>query len=188
MGFSLIGWGVFSLIFLILIGFVSNLNPSSSGIISVQNARLACPMPDSAGVHGSGYDSSGTSILIHRNGTYNYPNVGNKTLTLKVNGIICSNVHTLDTVDYFYGTGAGVAGAGMVFFVGDYFSELIDKVGALLTLFLLYVTPLNFHIFGFGIGDISAMGQMAVYSLYGFCYIGIGGMIYKLIDPFAGGS
>ena len=187
MALSLIGWGVFSLIFLMIIGFVSNLNPTSQSIIAVQNARLACPMPDSSGLHGIGLDSSGNSILFHTNGTYNYPNVNNKTKTLTVGGIICTGVHTLDTVDYFYGTGAGVAGAGVVFFIGDYFSELVDKVGALLTLFVLYITPINFTMFGFTLSSLSPMAQMMVFTLYAFCYTGIGAMIYKLIDPFAGG-
>lgn len=175
MAVTLMGLFAFSLIFLIVLGFISNQNPTALSGIQTQFNRLTCPFPSSSGL----WNNTGT--LEYTNGTYNYPSVNVRNITLT-----CTSVHTLNGFDYFYGTGAGVPFAGMVFFIGDLLSELVDKAIAFFTLAGFYLLPINFTILGYTITSMSANAQMAIIGVYGFCYIFIGIGIYKIVSPFSG--
>lgn len=91
--------------------------------------RLACPAPEGSGL----WNSSGT--IMRTNGTYNYEAVNVNVLTLT-----CTEVHTLNGFDYFYGVPT-VPFAGFPFFVSDWVSEQFgNKGGALIELIVLFVT------------------------------------------------
>jgi len=170
---NLMGLFAFSVIFIVILGFISNQNPTALSNIQTQFNKLTCPMPSSAGL----YNASG--VITQGNGTYNYPNVNNETLTFT-----CTNVHTLNGVDYF--NGEPVAPVGVVYYIDDLLAELVDKALAFFTLLSFYLAPINFTILGFTINDMSTMAQMAIIGVYGFCYIFIGIGIYKIVSPFSG--
>jgi hypothetical protein len=175
--------GSFSVVFIIIIGFVSNQNPTALAGIQDQIDKLSCPMPSQSGL----WNNTGT--LMYSNGTYNYANKDSQVLTLT-----CTEVHTLDGVDYYYGQFIDIFGAGAgipmgaFFFIGDYIAVIGDKLLAVFTLIGFYLTPINFEILGYTIDDLALLAQMAIISIYGFCYIMIGIMIYKILSPFSGAS
>lgn len=172
---NLIAMGIFGMMFLAVLAIVSNSGATSISNISQQFDRLSCPMPSSSGL----WNSTGT--LMYTNGTYNY-----EAVNINVNTLTCSEVHTLDGFDYFYGSPT-LPFAGFGFFIGDWISELIaNKLSALFTIIFYILTPANFNILGYTIDDITGFGLMFVITLYAFCYISIGAMIYKIVSPFSG--
>lgn len=117
---------VLPIIFIVVMGFIFQQNTQQ--IQNLQD-RLACPAPEASGL----WNSSGT--IMRTNGTYNYEAVGVQVLTLT-----CTEVHTLNGFDYFYGVPT-VPFAGFPFFVGDWVSEQFgNKGGALIELIVLFVT------------------------------------------------
>ena len=169
--------GIFAIIFLAVLAVISNTSATSIGNITTQFNRITCPLPSQTGL----WNASG--VIQFSGGTYNYPNVGNMTLTLT-----CTNIHTLDTIDYFYGSPT-LAGAGAIFYVGDYVSEILaNKVTAFFTIVFFILTPANFNILGFTIADLSGIPLMFLIALYAVLYVCIGAMLYKTLSPFSGAT
>jgi hypothetical protein len=91
--------------------------------------RLACPNPEASGLWNN------TGVITRTNGTYNYEAVNVNVLTLT-----CTEVHTLNGFDYFYGVPT-IPFAGFPFFIGDWVSEVFgNKGGALAELIVLFIT------------------------------------------------
>lgn len=173
---NIIGLGLFGMLFLAMLAIISNTSSTSIGNIQSQLDRIGCPAPETSGL----WNSSGT--IQHSGYTYNYPNVGNKTLTLT-----CTNVHTLDDHDYCYGCGSLVSFAGGIFYVGDWISEVVGNKGsAVSTLLIFFLTPANFNILGYTINDLIGVPLMVVIVAYAISYIFIGAMLYKILSPWSG--
>jgi len=171
---NLVVWAVFGLLIIGIMAIVSNSGTTSAANIQNLFDRMGCPMPASTGL----FNSSGT--IIFDNGTYNYPDVGNQTLTLT-----CTEIHTLDGVDYYYGQPA--VAIGVFYYINDYISELFgNKISALFTIFGFILAPINFDVLGYTISDLSGIALMLVIGLYIFAYIPIGILLYKAISPFTG--
>jgi len=174
MALNLMSIGMFGMIFLAILAIINNTSPTAISTIQQQFNRISCPLPSQSGL----WNSSGTIMYV--GGTYNYPNVGNQTLTLT-----CTYVHTLDGIDYYYGQPA--VAIGVFFFVGDYISEILaNKVSAVMEIVFYILTPANFSVFGYTINDLSGIALMIIIGIYAFCYIAIGAMLYKILSPFSG--
>lgn len=160
--------------FIVILGIVSNTGATATDNIQFQFDRLSCPMPVQTGL----WNSSG--IIMLTGGTYNYENVGSP-----VNTLTCTEVHTLDGVDYYYGQPA--VAIGVFYYIGDYISELFgNKVVAIFTLISYILTPANFDILGYTLADVTGIALLFIIGLYSFAYIAIGIFLYKTISPFAG--
>lgn len=160
--------------FIVVLGIVSNTGATATDNIQDQFDKLSCPMPSQTGL----WNSSG--VIQYEGATYNYPNVGNQTLTLT-----CTPIHTTDNVDYLYGS-PGVA-IGVFFYIGDYVSEIFgNKLVAIFTLIAYILTPANFDILGYTLSDVTGVALLFIIALYSFAYIAIGIFLYKTISPFAG--
>jgi hypothetical protein len=171
---GLIPWAIFGFIIIMIFAIVSNSGQTGTANIQSLMDRLNCPMPSGTGLWNN------TNVLTLDGGTYNYPNVSNQTLTLT-----CTDVHTADNVDYFYGQPA--VAIGVFYYANDYLSELFfNKVSAIFTMIGYILAPINFDVWGYTIGDLSGVALMVVIALYVFAYIPIGIIIYKTISPFTG--
>ena len=154
---------------------VGNSSATAIATINEQFDRLTCPMPAISGL----WNNTGT--IMYSGGTYNYANVSSPVLTLT-----CTEVHTIDGYDYFYGAPT-IPFAGFPFFLGDWISEIFaNKLSAFFTILTYILTPANFSAFGYTIADISGQALMLIIGVYAMCYIAIGALIYKIISPFAG--
>ena len=172
---NIIGLGLFGMLFLAMLAIISNTSSTSIGNIQAQLNRINCPTPEASGL----WNNTGT---IRRTGqTYNYPSVSNKTLTLT-----CTNVHTADGFDYCYGCPT-VSFAGMMFYMGDWISEVVGNKGSGIgTLLFFFLTPANFNILGYTINDLIGVPLMVVIVAYAISYIFIGAMLYKMLSPWSG--
>lgn len=122
---------VVPIIFIVVMGFIFQSNTAQ---IENLQERLACPNPEGSGLWN---DTSivPSGVITRSNGTYNYEAVG-----LPTNTLTCTEVHTLNGFDYFYGVPT-VPFAGFPFFVSDWISEIFgNKGGALVELLVLFVT------------------------------------------------
>jgi hypothetical protein len=150
---------VFPVIFIIVMGFIFQQNTAQ---IQNLNERLACPNPEGSGIWND-TSTNPAGIIRHSNGTYNYEAVG-----LPVNTLTCTEVHTLDGFDYFYGVPT-VPFAGFPFFVADWLSEIFgNKAGALAELVVLFVTAPS---------QISGLGWYIYVDVVLFSFIIIGGIM-----------
>lgn len=182
---GLVPWAIFGLLIIMVMAIVSNTGQTATANIQQLMDRLGCPMPEGNGL----WNSSGT--ITHTNATYNWPNAGGgagaQPIGNLTNGgtLTCTEVHTLDGVDYYFGQPA--VAIGVFFYVNDYISELFgNKVTAVFTMIAYVLAPINFDVFGFTIADLSGVALMLVIGLYVFSYIPIGILIYKAISPFTG--
>lgn len=73
---------------------------------------------------------------------------------------------------------------GWYFYTGDTLTQFFFKVSAIVQLFVSYVSPIGFNIFGFGIGDIGVIGLAIVIIIYALCYLFISILMYKTLSPF----
>jgi len=160
-----------------ILAILGNTSPTALANIENQFERLSCPMPSQTGLWND------TGVIRYSNFTYNYEAVNLNTPTLT-----CTEVHTLDGIDYKYGASfLTPAVVGWAYYIGDYISELFaNKVSAIFTLIAYVLTPANLNFLGFTIADITGVALMFVIALYVFAYIFIGAMLYKIITPFAG--
>lgn len=170
--------GIFGLIFLSLISIISNTAPTNQDTIEDLFDRITCPMPEAGGL----WNSSGT--IIHGNGTYNWERDGSNGAQ-PPDTLTCTQVHTLQGVDYYYGQPA--VAIGVFYFINDYISELLgNKVSAFFELIAFVLSPASLNFLGYTIADLTGVALMVVIGIYLMCYITIGVMIYKFITPFAG--
>lgn len=153
---------VFPLVFLAISTLIFSGNIDDSGI-PAEMEKIGCPMPSSSGL----WNSSGT--IMYSNGTYNYEAVG-----VPVNTLTCSNVHTLDGYDYFYGAPT-VPFAGFPLFLGDWLSVAVEKAGAMFAIVGVY---LNATI------PVNLITEAPVLAIpYGFIFLMEGYGLYMAIHP-----
>lgn len=171
-----------AIIFLAIISIVSNSSATATANIDEQFDRLSCPMPAISGL----WNNTGTITLT--NATYNWENAGGGSGAQPPATLTCTEVHTPQGIDYFYGASfVSPAVIGWAYFLGDWISELVfNKVSAFLTILFYILTPANFNVLGFTIADLSGFALMAIIGLYAISYIIIGVFIYKTISPFTG--
>jgi len=156
---------------------LSNTSPKAVNAIQQQFNRMTCPMPSISGLwNDTSSNPSGT--ITYSRATYNYAGLNNNTLTLT-----CTKVHTANGQDYYYGCPTCV---GMFVFLGDFISELGDKVGAFFTLVAYILAPINLTVLGQTINNMNTIALGFVVTVYAFCYLSIGVFIYKAVSPFGG--
>lgn len=163
-----------------MIAIISNYAPDNQATIQNLFDRINCPLPAITGT----WNSSGT--IMYDGGRYNYN--GNLGPSGTVLTLTCTQIHTLDGFDYFYGSPT-LPFAGFPFWIGDFISEIIaNKLGAFFELMGFLLTPASLNVLGYSIADLSGFALMGVIALYIMCYIAIGALLYKIISPFAGAS
>lgn len=171
--------GLFGLLFLIFLAVISNASPTAIANIQIQFNKIGCPLPSITGL----WNNTGVITFNPQSGnpTYNYPDKDNQTLTLT-----CTLVHTINGFDYLCGAPFSTF-CGELIYIADYTSELLaNKGSAIVTIIFFILTPANFNILGFTLADLTGIALMTVIGIYAICYIFIGAMIYKLVNPFGG--
>jgi len=165
---------------LAILAILGNTSPSGQDAINNEFERLSCPLPEAGGL----WNSSGT--IIHGNGTYNWQRDGSNGAQ-PPDTLTCTQVHTLQGVDYYYGQPA--VAIGVFYFINDYVSEVLaNKGGAFFTILFYMLTPANLDFLGYTIDDLTGVPLIFILSVYIMCYIAIGALLYKIISPFAGAS
>jgi len=184
--------GAFSIIFIAVLGFVSNQNATNQNAIQVQFLKLSCPLPIREGtvVNGTltfngntltyelthGHDINGNPTSVEKDQVGSYFRCGE------------DNAFTADVTTKQYSAVDNTFGfpIGWFGYTSDTITAIIQKVVALFTIMSSYLTPVDFNILGFTLADLGPVATMAVISIYIFCYIMIALLIYKVISPFSG--
>lgn len=179
---DLIHLAMFGIIFLILIGFVSNTGESFNNIED-QMFLMNCPLPISNGIASFGSPAiTGFSL----NYTVSYTNATDGTGTFfectASDGLFGASISTKGYGDTLF----SAIPIGFLGYLQDSLTTLFQRIQALFTLISYFVTPANFNILGYTLADIGAFGTFMVVAIYAFCYIVIGIMLYKVISPFSG--
>jgi hypothetical protein len=182
-------------VFLMLLGLVSNSSDASIVKIEDQMFLINCPLPIYDGVatlvsidgfalnytvvYGSGAVDGGGSAQ-NFNGTF-----------FECQLDLLSTPHfNANTIIKEYGatTLFGTVPYGWLGYVADFFTSVFQSLQAVFTLISFFVTPSGFNIAGFTIDDLSGQALLIVIMIYGFCYVTIGIMLYKVLSPFGGGD
>lgn len=173
--------GMFAIIFLAILGFVSNSSEASQNNIADQMFLMNCPLPiyDGVATLNSIEGFALNYTVSYGNGTVND---GTRFECNASNGLFGAN-----TVIIPYGeTLFDFIPYGFLGYLSDSITTLFQRVQAMFTLVSYFVTPSNFNILGYTLADLGGFALLIIVILYAVCYIFIGIMLYKVISPFSG--
>ena len=184
---NLISFGLFGIIFLIILAIVSNSSEDSQIDIQRQMFLMNCPLPIYNG-DVTNLDIIGFSVnytvtyyqsITNFNGTFfecSYTPNPDPDLDLSVNAISKEYDSTLFSV----------IPIGWYGYLADFLVTIFARLEAMFILIGFYVTPTGFNILGYTINDLSGTALLVVIGIYGLCYVAIGIMMYKILSPFSG--
>ena len=168
---------MFSLIYILVIGIVSNTGTTAINNINNQLSKIQCPSPL---YHGQDQGNGTVTYVSFLNyGTF-YQCAFCNTCVPTQPTITESYVNYNATVVNFP--------SGWFQYLGDTFTSYMFKVGAIVNLLGYILTPINFNILGYTISSLTGIALMFVIFSYIIAYLGIGIMAYKVVSPFSGGS
>lgn len=181
---NLVSIGIFGIMFLAVLGLISNTSEESVIKIQDQMFLMNCPMPIYNGV-----------ATLHTIEGYalNYTVTYASNIKADFNGtkFICTASDGLlgaSTTIYAYGASTfwGTLPYGWIGYISDTLGNVFSQLQAFFTLVSYFVTPENFNILGYTSNDLGGIILMLCALMYAFCYIAIGALLYKVISPFAG--
>ena len=182
MAFTFTHWGIFGLVYIIILGIVSNSGQTAINSINNQFAKIQCPTP----LYNMVDFLNGTIINSEVNPATG-KNFGTTYQCFYDNTSVPPSTHISASFVAYNATVANFP-SGWFNFLGDTFGAYMYKVGALGNLLLYILTPINFNIMGITLSSLSGIPLMFVVLGYVLSYLGIGFMTYKALDPFGGGS
>jgi len=181
---SVYHFGLFGIIFLTLLGIVSNSSENSLDRIQTQMYLMNCPFPLYDAVATVGNPSY---IGFQLNYTLTFGTGGSNTTGTYFRCYVdpTSNPeYQINVQTKNYGeTAFGFIPIGWLSYIGDNLSVAFVRIVAFFTLISYFVSPSNFDILGYTIADITGVALLFVILLYGLCYVFIGAMIYKIVSP-----
>lgn len=183
---NVISIGIFAIIFLILIGILSNVSDAGQKNIQDQMFLMNCPKPIYSGVIGNVTFTSYFSFNYTTSQT-----AGNATGTFFECRLdfLSVNHPALSIIEKEYGhTVFSAIPDGALLWIGDTLYIVGQNVTAFLTLITYFVTPVNFNILGITVSDLGGIALTVVIATYALCYIFIGIFLYKTVSPFGGGG
>lgn len=134
--------------------------------ISSALAKINCPAPD----FNTGWDRTNCSHPPASRGSY----VNDKFTLWDFNSTVLNTWNAAIPTGWF-----------------DYASDWLDSFNehnagwaGLMATATSGATPAGFTLLGYHIADLNATAIAFVIMLYGFCYLGIGVLLYKAISPF----
>lgn len=159
--------GVFAVILFLFISIASGVTNYTQTNIQTSLVKLNCPTPD----FNTGWDRTNCNNPPPSRGGY-----ANDLF------ILWKNVN-------LFGFGNWTAGipVGWFDYTADWVSSGVEHTSGWFGLFsvaLSGASPSGFSILGFHTTDLNPLGVVFVLMLYGFCYLGIGLLIYKGLSPF----
>lgn len=89
-------------------------------------------------------------------------------------------------IGYYNATIFSTIPNGWLTYVGQNITDLAKVLGGVGALFVSFITPIGFNIFGYGIDDIGGLGLAFIITLYSVNYAFIAAMLYKIFSPFSG--
>lgn len=180
---DLIHLGMFAVIFLALMGFVSNTSVASQNNIADQMFLMNCPLPIYNGIptlhtiegFAINYTVSYTNATDGQGASFECLADGGST-TFFAQRIVKDYGQTL--FDFIP--------IGFLAYLSDSITTLFQRVQSMFTLISYFVTPTNFNILGYTLADLGTFALLIVIIIYAICYIVVGIMLYKVISPFSG--
>jgi len=182
-------WFVFSILFLIILAIISNSSITGQNEITNQISIMSCPFPIQEGV----YNTTSRNVDHDReiNPTTHFL-TGNTTsdITKKAGTFFrCytelnagQQVPAVTVMPLPYGATCGyIFPCGWFAWVADTILILEQKLTAFFTIISFFITPVNFNIVGYTIGDLSGVASTFVLGIYMFIYLGIAIFIFSAI-------
>lgn len=183
---NLISFGVFGIMFLIILAIVSNASEDSQENIQNQMFLINCPLPSFDGQYNAtNVTIDGFAVILNQT-TVSYGGDGTvfRCLIAPLTPFPAFQV-TMTNKNYQSVNAFGFPD-GWFFYAGDFIGSALQRINQLFTLIGFFVTPTNFNILGFTLADLSGIPLMMVITMYALCYIAIGILIYKVVSPFSG--
>lgn len=170
------------MIYILLIGIVSNAGTTSINKINDQFAKLQCPTP----LYNLVDFGNGTIINsdVVKNTGKNYGSYYQCFYDTTSNP---PSVHTTINFINYNATSFTAFPDGWFKYVGDWVGSVMFKIGAVVNLLSYILTPINFNILGITLANLTGFALMFVIFSYLVAYLGVGLMAYKSVSPFVGG-
>ena len=171
---------LFGIFLLMIMGIVSNTSENSISAIEGQIFLMNCPLPlNGARPEPTSFVINGLTVtydILYDNGTdYHVSIFLCSTDPITGNLGVDTEVYTA-TTSWFDTT------TGTLFYASATLTALGQKVIAFLTLFSFILTPANFNVLGFGIGDLSGVALAVVVGVYVIAYVFIAIWIFTMIS------
>ena len=177
--------GAFSIIFMMILGFVSNQNPTALTQIGARFNELTCPLPLYDGVDQPFSNSTYNNQFGFGNITYGTGyGTQYKCLYDPLSAPPGTSIQT--AIWQYNATSFASFPSGWFVFASHTIQIITQKISATFQLILYFLTPINFNILGFSLSDLGTIATMFIITLYIFCYVMIGILIYKIVSPFSG--
>ena len=182
---SLFYMALFGIFMLMIMGIVSNTSQTAIEAVENQIWRINCPLPlNGARPEPSSLDIQGLTL----NYTILYDNSTDYHVTVfhcdndPITGGLRANFEVYTATTSWFDTTTGT-----LFYASATITQLGQKVVAFLTLFSFILTPANFEILGYTIGDLTGAGLAVVVGIYIVAYVFIAIWIFTEIAGAIGG-
>ena len=175
---------LFGIFTLFIMGIVSNASQTSIANVENQIFLMNCPLPLNGAI---GTLDTINGLTVNYTITYD-----NDTSDYNITVFICSideitGAFTVNTEIYTSGTDWFSSTTGTLFYASATITAMIGKVVAFLTLISFVLTPANFNVLGYGLGDLSGSALAVVVGIYLVSYVFIGIWVFTTVAGAIGG-
>lgn len=185
---NVISIGIFGIIFISILGLLSNSSTTGTKKIEDEMFLMNCPSPIYSGTAVAGSPSAFIGFSVNYTISYNSSDHGlGSSFQCKIDNITGNEGFSIVSTRY-NATAFSVVPTGWFRFVADTVTTSLNYVYHLFVIIALFVTPMNFNILGITFAELTGIGLALVVLIYALCYIAVGAMIYKVVSPFAGGG
>lgn len=174
---------LFGIFLLVVMGIISNTSQTAITAVENQIFLINCPMPLNGAI---GVLDTIEGLTVNYTVTYD-----NDTSDYHITVFFCSidsitGALTANTEVYTSGNDWFNSTVGTLFYFSSGITQGLSKIVSFLTIFAFILTPANFEILGFGIGDLSGASLMVLVGIYIVSYVFIVAWLWVTFNPFKG--
>jgi hypothetical protein len=174
---------LFGILMLMIMGIISNTSQTAISAVENQIYLMNCPLPlNGARIEPASLAFNGLTL----NYTVLYDNSTDYHVTIFLCRIVDGEMNA-NTEVYTATTSWFDTTTGTLFYASATLTALGQKIVAFLTLFAFILTPANFEVLGYGIGDLTGSALAVVVGVYLISYVFIGIWVFTTIAGAIGG-
>lgn len=184
---NLFSLAITGMLILMIMGIVSNTNPTAFTAVENQIFLMNCPYPINGGI---AENTNIDGLIVTYDLVRDADNSTTYHLTIFSCSIIDPDIPTYNAGTTVYETNNNWfdVGTSYLAYIMNYIFAFTSQIQGALTLFSFILTPANFEILGYTLDDLSGVAVMVVVGLYLFSYSMIVSWLYVTFNPFKGGS
>lgn len=183
---NLISLGIFGIIFLMILGLVSNSSTESQENIQEQMFLMNCPLPAyDAQWNATNVTIKGFTVILNNSAGVAYGGDGT-VFRCRIDELASGTGFQVLMTNKDYKEVTLGFPSGWFKYAGDWIGSAFQRINNMFALVGFFVLPTGFNIIGFAFEDLTGYALFIIVFIYALCYLFIGAMMYKIISPFVG--